>query len=528
MAVYLLKFSACLAVFMLFYVLLLEKQTMHRFKRYYLLLALTLALTTPLVTITRYVEPVNVAETIQPQVSENTYITNETQIAKASRSNYPSMILWTVYWAGVVFLGIKFTLNLIGLIQRIRKNEVEKSGSFAYVLLNKLAIPHSFFNYIFLDKQRFKKRQIPNEIMVHEQTHARQKHSIDILCIEFLQIVLWFHPLIYLLKQQIKLNHEFLADQAVINQGIKASAYQQLLITFPSSTIKNELVSTINYSFIKKRLTVMKTHTSTRNNLLRSLLLLPLIAFSIYGFSEKKEVVRTITETTENQDSIPVLHVEQNPLKLTLNGKPTTMETSKSDFNSIAAPKPSKLIIRTDDEVIKMPLINAIAEILKPDVTHITFYSKAGIEIDTNDNLPKKTVTGHKIEQSDNVITAIGHKMQNKPLLKLKTRVIVDCDNCFLSPELLKSMALVTSNFDDVKSFKVRFASKSILKIQGNTFDNKALKQLDLLKSGETITFFDIKTNNETLEKSIDITVKNDQSKLSLKKGIYLNDTKTH
>ena len=197
------------------------------------------------------------------------------QIVEEPQVNYVPIILWSIYGLGVLLFSVKFILNLIRIFNKIRKNETNKSQSFIYVLLNDLVIPHSFFSYIFLNKETYKTEQIPNEVLIHEQTHAIQKHSIDVLLIELLQILFWFHPLVYIIKHAIKLNHEFLADEAVINQGVEPSAYQQLLIAFSSNASKNQLASAINYSSIKKRFTVMKTHTSKRNIWLRSIVLLP-------------------------------------------------------------------------------------------------------------------------------------------------------------------------------------------------------------------------------------------------------------
>lgn len=125
---------------------------------------------------------------------------------------------------------------------------------------------------------------------MHEQVHAKQKHALDILFIELLQIAFWFNPLLYLIKKDIKLNHEFLADQAVINKGTNTKHYQQLLLAFSSNTSHNQLANAINYSLIKKRFTVMKTKTSKTIIWFRSLIILPLLAILIYSFSIKHYV----------------------------------------------------------------------------------------------------------------------------------------------------------------------------------------------------------------------------------------------
>ena len=98
--------------------------------------------------------------------------------------------------------------------------------------------------------------------MLHEQAHASQKHTADILFIEVLKVVFWFNPLFYLYKKEIKLNHEFLADRAVLKKGLDASVYKELLLSFSSNQNNLSLVNAINYSSIKKRFTVMKKQTS--------------------------------------------------------------------------------------------------------------------------------------------------------------------------------------------------------------------------------------------------------------------------
>jgi len=127
-------------------------------------------------------------------------------------------------------------------------------------------------------------------VIVHEQTHARQLHSLDILLIEFLQILFWFNPLIYLAKNAIKLNHEFLADQSVIKYGIETSIYQRTLLAFSSNAQSSKLANAFNYSSIKKRFTVMKTQTSKRTIWSKGLFLLPLLAVLLFSFSTTEVV----------------------------------------------------------------------------------------------------------------------------------------------------------------------------------------------------------------------------------------------
>ncbi|MFT6729004.1 MAG: hypothetical protein ACJA1H_000312, partial [Glaciecola sp.] len=289
MLIYLLKFSACLAVFMVFYKLLLEKSSVHQFKRFYLLSALVLALVIPSLTFIEYIEPVVAEEFTSFVISDFEMV--ET-LPKIIEVDYTPIILWSLYGFGVFIFLLKFCFNLNTIISRIRRNPKLKSGGFINVLISNLKVPHTFFSYIFFNKDKFEHNDIPKEVIIHEQTHAKQKHSIDVLLLEVFQIIFWFNPLIYLLKREIKLNHEFLADRAVLQNGIESSTYQTILLAFSSKAQHQELANAINYSSIKKRFTVMNTHTSKRSIWLRSLLILPVLAILFYGFTEREQVER--------------------------------------------------------------------------------------------------------------------------------------------------------------------------------------------------------------------------------------------
>jgi hypothetical protein len=284
MSIYILKSTACLTVLYLFYKFFLENEKMHFFKRFYLIGMLLLSFFIPLITFTTYG---NLAESIFPIVLINN---TEEESNRLLFSEILPFMGWTIYFIGVLFFSIRFWKNLISIILRIKKNHKLNIQSHIHVLLQNKIIPHTFLKYIFLNKVDFESNNIPDEVLLHEQTHAVQRHSIDILIIEILQIMFWFNPLIYLVKNSIKLNHEFLADQGVLSKGINASQYQKTLLLFSTNTSTPILANSINYSIIKKRFTIMKTKTSLNKTWFKGLLVLPILAILIFGFSTKEEV----------------------------------------------------------------------------------------------------------------------------------------------------------------------------------------------------------------------------------------------
>lgn len=333
MLLIILKSSACLAVFMLFYKLCLEQTSAHNFKRFYLLGILFISVCIPLITFTSYIDvplvsnPFNTPTAFEVSSVTNTAIENTTK-------NYLPILLWSLYSVGVVLFLYRFLLNLAKLTKKIKQNPKQKFKNLNLVLLHDKVPPHTFFNHIFLNKNDFESHKINASVLLHEQTHALQKHTIDIIIVELIQIIFWFNPLLVLLKKYIKLNHEFLADQSVLNAGTNTTEYQNILLAFSSNAQHSQLVNPINYASLKKRFKIMTTKTSKSSLILRSLLLLPVIVLSVHGFSQKETVIKPNYFTTEKETGIKDIRlIIKDTDNLVLNGEGVNMESLKEEVN---------------------------------------------------------------------------------------------------------------------------------------------------------------------------------------------------
>lgn len=307
---YLLKSGVCLAIFLFFYKLLLERESIHTFKRYYLLGVIILSFIIPGIVFTEviYIEPSTVSMT---NITDYEPKTNSLPIENPIDYKYWCFLI--IYSLGVSFLSLKFLKNLNQIRKTIKNNPKHQENKITKVLLTIKIVPHTFFHYIFLNKFKYESNEIPAAVLIHEETHAKQKHSVDILILEILQIVFWFNPLIYLFKKTIKLNHEFLADSAVLNKGLEKSDYQKILLAFSSNATEPQLANALNYSSIKKRFTVMKKQTSRKSIFLRSTLIIPLLALLLYSFSERKVVEKhSKVPITYESSSNDVIKIEIN------------------------------------------------------------------------------------------------------------------------------------------------------------------------------------------------------------------------
>ncbi|TMU54508.1 M56 family metallopeptidase [Flagellimonas algicola] len=338
MLIYILKSSACLVVLFLFYKLFLEKESIHTFKRFYLLGALVLSLIIPLLVFVEYIDaPIT-------QEMDTLPLFNTGEVLETPNTLSPTFdliaIAWSIYGLGLLLFGLKFIQNFVQITNRIRKNQKRKFPHCTHVLLQEQMPPHTFFRFIFLNKYKLENNEIPHEVLVHEETHVTQKHSWDIIFIELLQVALWFNPLILLCKKAIKLNHEFLADQAVLSQNEDITGYQNILLAFstPHKSKQNQpaLSNAIHYSSIKKRLTVMKSITSKKSMIIRNLLLLPIAALLLISFSTRKTIVKTQHEQVIQSKTAPIKIRVNEKQEILIEGKLVSLEKLSTEINRLA------------------------------------------------------------------------------------------------------------------------------------------------------------------------------------------------
>jgi beta-lactamase regulating signal transducer with metallopeptidase domain len=309
MILYLLKSAGCLALLLLFYHLVLEKEKIHNFNRYYLLISVLFSFLAPLVAFTTYIKKTIVAST---KIVESPFIRDLNSMNIQENSfDYSQLIIGIYLIISSVFL-IRFGLNLFEITRKTNKNEKVKYLSAVLVLVDDEILPHSFWNYIFINKEEYTNGNIEEELFTHELTHVTQKHTFDILLIELLQAVFWINPLFIFLKKAIQLNHEFLADENVIIKHKNTFHYQYLLLNKASWNNEYYLASNLNYSLTKKRLKMMTTQSSRTTILLKKLAVLPLLTGFIFLFAER-------IEAQEKEEIIEI--VEEQPEKVYLSEK---------------------------------------------------------------------------------------------------------------------------------------------------------------------------------------------------------------
>ena len=201
-----------------------------------------------------------------------------------------------VYSVVVCVLLLRFLWQLISII--LLKNNSQTAYIYdteVYVLTNDEG-PFSFFNWIFINPERHKSDEV-EEIMMHELTHCQQLHSIDIIFAELFCVVFWFNPFVWLLKREVRLNLEYLADNSVLANGKDNKEYQYHLLGLTYRKNVATITNNFNVLPIKKRIKMMNKKETKGILKAKYMLYIPLVAM-LLAVSNIETIARNVAKVT--------------------------------------------------------------------------------------------------------------------------------------------------------------------------------------------------------------------------------------
>ena len=301
------KVNIALAVFYLLYVLLLRTDTFIRLRRYYFLSAIIFSLAYPLFTVAalgNWMDFRSAAPEIETFVMIGDLSMGEMIIDDADQATTPvdwASIATNILWAGIVFFGLRFVWQLCSIIRMKRRSEKRKLFGHSIYHLSDEITPFSFFKWIFIHTEKHSEEEL-RQILLHEQTHVHQWHSVDVMLMEMLCILFWYNPTVWLMKRDMAINLEFLADNAVLQKGIDSQQYQYhlLQLTYHESAV--QIVNNFNVPQLKQRIIMMNTNKSPMRKLAKYLSVLPLALLLITANSLYAQTNETQQETTPPQE----------------------------------------------------------------------------------------------------------------------------------------------------------------------------------------------------------------------------------
>ena len=290
--IYFLKLTVCSGVMFLYYQLSLKDKTFHHYNRFYLLATMLVSIFLPLLKIEDFtIEVSNRIYFLLEQVQEFKNQKNNTNDHIYFRIIFSSLGLVSFFFVGKILLGI---FRIQKLKSSFKKEEIKGINFYQTDLIN---APFSYFRNLFWKDSITLDSDVGKQILKHEMVHIEQKHSIDKIFAEVITAVFWFNPFFYLIKKEISLIHEYLADnKAVEKKDTKAFAQMLLASHFSGAAIPG--ASPFLNSNLKKRLQMLQK-PNTKFGYARRIMALPIVftvAFAYLVNAKNKEITETNIE----------------------------------------------------------------------------------------------------------------------------------------------------------------------------------------------------------------------------------------
>ncbi|PHN03740.1 M56 family metallopeptidase [Flavilitoribacter nigricans] len=294
---YVLEFTVCLLVLWTVYRLVLYPLSSFGFNRFFLLGSLLAALIIPFVDL-EFQIPATATGLGATNLMEHYSVPNLDPVEASVAGESPFLLLVIgIYLAVVIVRLIRLGKSVWGLLGLVRSNPNLSLPGGTLVLLDTPVSPYSFLGYIFVNRQQYRSGQLGAEILEHERSHLRQRHSWDIIFIEILIAFFWWQPLLYLYRKALKINHEFLADQHTLVKYPDRHHYQRLLLGQIGGQQPESVVSALNFSLTKKRLLMMyrndpKWRILAGKSLAVTTLLLLFLGLSVSVHAQQKDTTK--------------------------------------------------------------------------------------------------------------------------------------------------------------------------------------------------------------------------------------------
>lgn len=275
---FLLKLTICWGFFALLYGLVLRRETFFRANRAYLIgtvalgILLALPVDWPAVWRVEYVLPASVLPAVTIGME---------QAANSAEHRGWLICFWMVYGIGTGLALLRMMWGLFRIIRMVSKGKVERLADGCILIeTDEAQVPFSFFKWLFVPQKYIAsdEEHALHAMLAHERAHAHDWHSIDVLLVEMMCVVFWFHPLAHWYRRAIRTVHEYLAD-AEASRLTDKKQYGLLLIRQAQSGVSLAFVNHFFQSPLKQRLIMLTRNASPALRAWKYGLFLPVFVF---------------------------------------------------------------------------------------------------------------------------------------------------------------------------------------------------------------------------------------------------------
>ena len=456
--VYALEWTLCLSVFLFLYKMCFSGTTFHRFNRLFLLASVVLSALLPLIHITtnEQIEPiaevcrVNTAQYEPIEIS--TLGTQDTQHStfslQFSTGQKVFIVIALTYLLYIAIQTIGWLKSLIKMLLFLRGKRSRRVGRWIRLVVHDEEFgPFSWMNRIIISNHEngFGRRAS----MRHELSHITLLHPLDLVLLLLCTLV---NPVCWLVMKEIKVVHEYEADNEVINRyRIPSRDYQRLLILRTVGAEAYALACSFNLN-IKKRIIMMKKKQSQWWNMTWIVVTIPLVGLVLTAFSKPKEALKEVVDSS--------VEIIEQPIANALSAEPEKVVVPETS-NPAPVKEVKEDVIKPGD-LIKGTVKDALGPLLGANIREVDGFGRvvANAVSDLNGNFSFKVKNPHnKIR-----ITYVGQKEQ---VLDIRSHQI----DVLMEEDLKMKSVEVVSHHESIDSNDPRYKDQLVANSDGGNFE---------------------------------------------------------
>lgn len=363
---YVLKVNIALTVLMLCYRFLLAKDSHWQIHRIYFLFSIVFSFLWPFLAAVQTVGE----NAITVKLASEYGSFKEIIVTPVVVTLIPRKSLLLIAYLSITFVLIaRFLIQLVSIGFFHRKSTASILEGINVQDTNVNCTPFSFFNFIYINSTLYTPDQ-RRQILLHEQTHATQWHSVDVILADVLCAVCWFNPAVWMMRNDIRQNLEYIADRSVLSMGVETKSYQWNLLQLSGCYTAPDIVNRFALTSLKNRIVKMNSFRSGSISLLRFGIILPMVyLFVVFAKAESHPDFRPVYDELSELSELPMFPGGEGELRGFLSRE--TRYPEQAQYNGLQGKVICRFLIDEEGKVLHPEVIESVSAELDAEALRV-------------------------------------------------------------------------------------------------------------------------------------------------------------